>query len=223
MSNWYLTADLLTLEFFTKLIIVLGNLSVIVLFSIPYKDISEIYYTKKIDKFPYMLLVCTIINCFFWLLYGLLTNQIGLIVGNGFGLTLNTIFWLVYIYCTELSSQKKLILTLFTLISLPVVFNLWFMGKISIKITGTLSLIFSMLLSVSPMQNIGKVIQEKDNSYIPIRIVLVVLVSAILWSSYGFIKMELVVLIPNVWALFTSAIQIYFYNKYSIKDCTNKN
>lgn len=222
MSIWYSTVDLFSIEFFTKLIIILGNLSIIILYTIPTSDMIEIYKTKKTDKFPYLILVVSIINCFFWLLYGLITQQIGIIMGNSFGITLNTIFWIIYLYCMNINTKNKLFLTIFTLVSIPLFFRLWLWSGVTKEVTGTFALLFSMTLSVSPMQNIRKCIEEKDSSYIPIRIVCVAFISAVIWFIYGLIKMDLIVLVPNIWALLTSSIQIYFYLKNSDSKTVNE-
>lgn len=217
--------NIFTMEMLTQILVVMGNLTVIMLYVAPYKDIMDIYYTKKYDKFPYLILIASIVNCFFWLLYGILTSQIGLIIGNGIGLTLNIVYWLVYVYCLEISRNKKLILSLGTLIALPLAFNIWLFQNVPRDITGYCGLCCSLVLSASPMQNLAKAISEKDNSYIPIRIVSIVLLTSLSWSAFGFIIHDLIILIPNLWGICTSIFQMYFFlilmnEKKVIKDDT---
>ena len=203
------------LEFLIQLSAILGNLTIILLYTVPYKDILEIYKTKDTEKFPSAILVINIFNTFFWTIYAILTNQIGLLIGNLYGLTLNCIYWITYVYCLKISNQKKLITCLFTLISIPLFFNMWLYNGISKGITGYIALTTSSLMSVAPAQNFGKIFREKDNKYIPIRIVQIIFLSGVIWVLYGVLVWDMIVILPNVWASVIGFIQILIYIKFA--------
>jgi len=205
----------LDLELITQIVSLLGSLSVILLFTIPYKDILEIYYTKKTDKFPFLVLIVTIFNTFFFCLYGLQVNQLGIIIPNTYGLTINVIFWLVYVFCMNLTIKKKTIFSLGTLIFIPLAFNVWLWSSFSKEVTGFFAMICSLSLSASPMQNITKCLAEKDNSYIPIRIVSIILLSSVLYLIFAFLVSDKILMITNTWGIITSTFQIIVYLKYS--------
>jgi uncharacterized protein with PQ loop repeat len=214
--------SIFNLEFLIQLSAILGNLTIILLYTVPYKDILEIYKTKDTEKFPSAILVINIVNTFFWTIYAILTNQIGLLVGNLYGLTLNCIYWITYVYCLKISSEKKLITCLFTLISIPLFFNMWLYKGISKGLTGYIALTTSSLMSVAPAQNFGKIFREKDNSYIPIRIVVIIFLSGVIWFLYGILVWDMIVILPNVWASLIGFVQIMIYIKFAKPSLTKE-
>lgn len=207
------TPKFIDLELITQIISLLGSISVIIMFTIPYKDIMEIYKTKNADKFPFLVLIVTIINTFFFSLYGLQTNQLGVIIPNGYGLVLNSIFWIIYVFCLDISLKTKTIITVGTIASIPIAFNLWMWGNISKEVTGYFCLLLSLSLGASPMQNLTKSLAERDYSYIPIRIVAVMLNSAILYLIYSILVFDKILIICNIWGILTSSFQIIIYLK----------
>lgn len=192
----------------------------IVLFIIPYWDVKEIYKTKETSKFPYLLFINFAIQCYAWFWYGIGINSTSVYLCNLVGLIANTGYIIVFTLSTNLSDQYKKGIISFICLLLVVLFSISIMITIPIRVYGIVAVVFNSLALFSSGQKIKDAIDKEDNSFIPIRIIIIVLFNSAFWIAYAItIGFDLFIIIPNMIGIIMATIQIYLFKKY---DKTNE-
>lgn len=195
----------------------------ITLFTIPYWDLKEIYRTKETDKFPYLLFVNFAIQCYFWAWYGILISSTSVILCNSYGLVTNTGFIIVFILCTNLEENYKKAIIGGIIVVIGILLYISFSFQISKSIYGSIALVFNILAMLSSGQKIRDAMEHKDISYIPIKIVLIVLLNSSMWMIYGIlIGWDLFIITPNVIGISVSVFQLYLFKLYDTNNEAGK-
>ena len=152
----------------------LGTIISIILFTTPSLDIYKIYKTKEgIEKFPYLLFLSFIMNCLFWGLYGLTIDSSSVLLCNAYGLIANNIYIILYILSTNLESNKKKAYIVIIIISQIILLFLFNLIRPTKGFYGLIANFFNICAVASTAQNIKKVIDNKDVSYIAINVIYV--------------------------------------------------
>lgn len=189
-------------------------------FALPGQQIYEIYQTKKTQKFPYTVLLCTLCNCTLWEIYFTKHYEgFYLWINAVFGICINVIYLLVFIYHLEIESLKKKFLMACTLMFPFMTIQLWNYFDINVQNTGLICFFFNCSLFVAPMQKVKFCIEEQDNQYLPIKLIVLNLL-----GSIGFLSLVLFCtwdkILFSVFCFSTviSIIQIFIWNYYRKDD-----
>lgn len=195
-----------------------GNSISIIFFFMPTVMIINMFKTKDTSKIPYLLFLFTILNCLFWLIYGIKNNAWPIWLCNGCGVLTNVIFMTAFLTALnkELFMRLFFIALLYTsLFSIFTFFNTYTNDKTN----GTIAMIMNILMFAAPLQKIGTVFKNKDNSYIPIWISVILSINCVIWCSYGYLQnINLYVMIPNFLGLLLSILQICLWFKFRQRD-----
>jgi solute carrier family 50 protein (sugar transporter) len=209
MSN-----DMFTL---TDILGLSGNIVAIILSILPILIIKDLIVNKNTSKVPWLLFLSTILNCEFWMIYGMLIKSWPVYFCNGLGLTMNTIYLIVFfLYLESKSLLQKLTYIAVLIISIILIYYVFFISTNNPKLIGGIACFVNVLMFASPLQNIKEVYDKKDNSFIPIYISICIVINCIIWVSFGFSKdIDYFIIIPNFIGLCLSTFQIYLYFKFS--------
>ena len=193
--------------------------------TIPYKDIQEMYYTREVHKFPWMIFIVTLFDATFWASYWYFVDNIYFKILAYYGLCITLIFLTAFIsFHDHLSFSEKLIRYVATYSIFPIVFFSLINSGFDPIIIGLFPLGSNCLVYVSPLQKLKKCIEEKDNSYLPIKIILVNLISSTLYLFFiGIYCYDIITFFPQALAFVLSNTQLYFWNKYKKEQETIKN
>jgi solute carrier family 50 protein (sugar transporter) len=202
MSNFTIT-DLLGL---------FGNLFAIVFFLIPIWMIINLIKTKKIETIPWLLFIFTILNCEFWLIYGLKLKAWPVYVCNGFGITTNFFYLITFYLFLNKSILIKVIYIVISFSSFILIFAVFYYFITNIQLIGAIACTVNILMFATPLQKIREVYEKKDNSFIPIHVSFSLVVNCFIWILYGcFKEMDYFIIIPNFLGLLLSCFQIYLW------------
>jgi solute carrier family 50 protein (sugar transporter) len=197
----------------------LGNAFAIIFFIIPITVIIQLIRTKDTDRVPFLLFIFTILNCEFWVLYGAKSDQWPLILCNAVGIVTNSFFLTVYFRYLKIELYKKALLICMLYIGFVSSFTLLYLLVKGAQIFGIIAMIMNICMFASPLQNLKKVISQKDNSYIPLPVSIALIFNCVVWALYGFFKdKDLYVIIPNILGFGLAISQVILwivYRKYS--------
>lgn len=215
----------------------------IIRFTIPGKAIYSIYQTKETEKFPYFVLINTMLSSVFWLYYWVHNIHPFFMFNNIYGLFLNGFYLIVFIHCIDnsnntrnsnsfrnnstISEDTKKKLYLCTILTPILLFILLLILKIKADYIAFMATIFNTLMLASTLQKIIKCFEEKDSDYLPIYIIYLNTVSSIGYVFYATIyyNWNVFLMFPHTISLLLGIFQIYvyYYFKYYYSKSEDKN
>lgn len=199
-----------------------GALSIYFFFS-PIFQFRKILKDKmKYSDYPGFLLVCNFFNCILWFDYGLIKNKKQMWGTNAGGAAL-TLIWLTiyFIYASKKRFFLSFALVLFLITSVLGI-SIVFFYIFEIDTTKWVVLAFNVLMYAAPGEKIMRVLKTGHYELIPIATSIGVLLSSLLWGTYGFYIRDWIVMIPNslgiLFGIFQIAMYIHFYCKSKKED-----
>lgn len=194
----------------------IGNFLAIVFFIVPAFNIVELCRTKDVSKIPWILFIFTILNCEYWSIYGLKVKAWPIYVCNSIGIFTNHIYLSVYIFYLDYKFGLKSILILVLYATSLAIFIISYILISNAQLVGSIAMIMNIFMFFSPLQNIAKVFELKDNSFIPIEISVCLVLNCITWLTYGILKkVDYFIIIPNGIGLIINLYQIYLWFKFN--------
>ncbi|XP_050906116.1 bidirectional sugar transporter SWEET5 [Lathyrus oleraceus] len=206
---------------------ILGNVISFGLFFSPAPTFYGIIKKKAVEEFkpdPYL---ATIMNCAFWVLYGMpFVHPDSTLVYtiNGVGVVIEIIYLTIfYIYSTN-KGRKKLVLIFaieaifFTAIVLITMLALHGTTKRSL-VVGVICDVFNVMMYFAPLTVMAKVIKTKSVKYMPFWLSLANLLNGLAWSAYALLHpFDIYILICNSIGVVSGIVQLILYACY----CSNK-
>ena len=122
-------------------------------------------------------------------------------VGTLVGLFILTMYFSV-------KSTRNQIIACFILVSFSEIF---FSSMVPPLVCGSTASLLSISTYFSTLSQIPIVIREKDPRYINLPIVIVSMINAMIWSSYGALKKDIPVFLTNILAFTFMSINMTFY------------
>ena len=189
-------------------------------FLLPGLDIYEIYKTRITHKFPYYVLICNLGNNTLWLIYFehiYLGDHVWFNMALGFIESIT--YLLLFIYCLDLDLVTKIFRMAFTVMIPFFMILMWNSLGIKVEITGYLGTLFNISMFVAPMQKVKLCIEEKDNEYLPIKIIFITLMGSIgFLFLFGIYRWNNLLLFVHTFSVIISSFQIYIWNYYRKDD-----
>ncbi|XP_058773154.1 bidirectional sugar transporter SWEET5-like [Vicia villosa] len=206
---------------------ILGNVISFGLFLSPAPTFYGIIKKKAVEEFkpdPYL---ATIMNCAFWVLYGMpFVHPHSTLVYtiNGTGVVIEIVFLTIfYIYSTNKGRKKLvLILAIETILFAAVVLITMLAFHDTTKrslIVGVISGVFNVMMYFAPLTVMVKVIKTKSVKYMPFWLSLANLLNGLAWTTYAILHpFDIYILICNSIGVVSGIVQLILYACY----CSNK-
>ncbi|XP_058773155.1 bidirectional sugar transporter SWEET5-like [Vicia villosa] len=206
---------------------ILGNVIAFGLFLSPAPTIYGIIKKKAVEEFkpdPYL---ATIMNCAFWVLYGMpFVHPKSTLVYtiNGTGVVIEIVFLTIfYIYSTNKGRKKLvLILAIETILFAAVVLITMLAFHDTTKrslVVGVISGVFNVMMYFAPLTVMAKVIKTKSVKYMPFWLSLANLLNGLAWTTYAILPpFDIYILICNSIGVVSGIVQLILYACY----CSNK-
>ena len=184
--------------------------------TIAFWSIKEMYESRIVHKFPWMILVISLCSSVSWLAYWAFIDNIYFKITAIYGIIVNITFLLLFIsFHDHLKSYDKNFRYLLTLSFFSSLYFTLVYSGIDVTTIGLVATFFNCLIYFSPLQKITECIEQKDNSYLPIRIITLNFINAIAYIVFIIIYCyDFMVLFPQLLAFMLSCIQIYFWFRY---------
>ena len=110
----------------TETLGLIGNIFAIVSFFIPLWIILNMTKTKNTSTVPWLLFIFTILNCEFWMIYGLKLKAWPIYVCNGVGIVTNHFYLIMFFLYLERETFFKFIYTFLLLFSFSLIFAVFY-------------------------------------------------------------------------------------------------
>lgn len=178
----------------------------------------NMYKTKDTSRVTYLLFIVSLVNSFFWFIYGFIVFAYPIIVPNGISITVNMIYLICFFVFLDFTLVNRLLMIfgLVLIVSISVFIGLYFLSFWDTKIFGIITIIVNCLVFIGPIQKIVQTFKERDWSFIPIEIVIALILNSIIWVAYGIcLNMDINIIIPNIFGGVLMVLELfvwcYFY------------
>lgn len=210
-------------SFFENILATCCSATTIIRFTIPGKDIYNIYKTKITTKFPYFVLINTILNSVFWFYYWLHMRHPFFIFNTIYGITTNLFYLIVFINCLDITDEKRKKLIFISIVSPIIIYLMLLVFQITYEYVAIIATFFNTLMLASPLQKINKCFKEKDNSYLPLNIILLNTFSSTGYVIYAtvYYNWNVFLMITHTTSLFLGVFQIFVYYHFSKIEVNN--
>ncbi|KAJ8486022.1 hypothetical protein OPV22_018507 [Ensete ventricosum] len=167
---------------------IIGNGTALVLFFSPVPTFRRIWKSGSVEQFHATPYLATLLNCMFWILYGLPMRLRVLLV-----LVIEILF---------VGAVAAIVLTIVH----------GYMRRS--LIVGVLCVIFGTLMYASPLSVMKQVIQSKSVEFMPLFLSLASFFNGICWTIYALIRFDLFITIPNGLGVAFAVAQLILYMMY---------
>ncbi|XP_034954863.2 sugar transporter SWEET1 [Zootoca vivipara] len=177
-------------------------------------DLKQMFATQSVENIQFLPFLTTDVNNLSWLSYGFLKGDWTLILVNAVGVTLQTLYILVYFY---FSSEKRAVL-LKTMALLAVLllgygyFNL-LVPDVSMRLTrlGLFCSLFTITMYLSPLADLAKIVRSRSTQCLSFPLTVTTFLASASWTLYGILLQDVYIAVPNVPGIATSLIRFWLF------------
>lgn len=198
----------------------LSNLFTALFFISPATIVLNMLKTHDTTKIPYLFFLFTNINCLFCFIYGININSWPIYSNNLLGIIANTMYLSIYIMNLDnFSSKLKALLIMSIILFCIITFSFFMIFVKESNITGSIAMIFNIIMNLSQLQKIKEVFLYRDNSYIPLFTILCLFIQSILWTTIGILSnYNMFIIIPNILGVLLALMQIFIWFYFDNKE-----
>ncbi|KAH0467476.1 hypothetical protein IEQ34_004714 [Dendrobium chrysotoxum] len=201
---------------------IIGNGLSLILFLSPLPTFRRICKTKSVEQFSAAPYLATLLNCMFWVVYGLPLvhpNSTLVLTINGTG----TAIELVYVVLFLAHSQGKQRRRVLGLLALEIAFVGLIAGLVigllqtherRSLVVGIICIVFGTMMYVAPLAVMKLVIQTKSVEYMPLFLSLASFFNGVCWTAYALLRFDLFITIPNSLGVLFSVAQLILHMLY---------
>ncbi|XP_057984220.1 bidirectional sugar transporter SWEET6b-like [Malania oleifera] len=201
---------------------VIGNVISFCLFASPAPTFWRILKKKTTEEFQPYPYIATILNCLFWIFYGLpLVHPHSTLVVtiNAIGLAIEIIYTTIFFIYTNNKGRMKVIFW----VCVEIAFMAGIVALTLLKFhshtarsnfVGIFCVVFGVMMYTSPLAIMKKVITTKSVEYMPFYLSLANFLNGVIWVTYALIKFDLYITIGNGLGALSGAVQLILYAIY---------
>ncbi|KAK7271683.1 hypothetical protein RJT34_27782 [Clitoria ternatea] len=206
---------------------IIGNVISFFLFFSPAPTFYKIIKNKSVEEFkpdPYL---ATVLNCAFWVFYGMPfvhPHNILVVTINGVGLVIEFIYLTIFFIYANKHGRKKVLFCLlieailFAAIVLVTMLVLHGTKNRSL-VVGIICDVFNIIMYISPLTIMAKVIKTKSVKYMPFWLSLTNFINGACWTTYALIHpFDIYILISNGIGTVSGIVQLILYACYCFRE-----
>ncbi|KAJ4770247.1 Bidirectional sugar transporter SWEET [Rhynchospora pubera] len=201
---------------------VLGNAIALVLFLSPVPTFFRIWKKGSVEQFSPIPYIATLLNCMFWVLYGLPIvhpHSVLVVTINGAGMLIEISYILLFLLYSQGRTRLQVFLMFVaSLISVGVVgslvITLAHTHESRSMIVGIICVVLCIIMYASPLSVMKMVIQTKSVEYMPLFLSLAAFFNGVCWTAYALIRFDLYIIIPNGLGVMLATAQLLLYAIY---------
>ncbi|KAK0070504.1 sugar transporter SWEET1 [Biomphalaria pfeifferi] len=174
--------------------------------------------TGDISSIPF---IAFFISTAIWLKYGLMTELTNVILTSALGTLLQLIYiYVYYLYCTKKFQFYVFLIIGMMLIVIPLAYVDFYESEFgrAKRNLGVYCGGLTILCYASPLATLSEVLKQKSTHSVSFPLCFVNFVSASLWTLYGAIIKDRVLVISNVFGIFLGFIQFYLFYKFGCRN-----
>ncbi|KAK9219190.1 hypothetical protein WN943_007830 [Citrus x changshan-huyou] len=185
----------------------LGNLTTGLVYLSPAKTFWHIVQRRSTEEFESIPYISKLLNAYFWVWYGIVKPNSVLVASvNGFGAALEIIYGRTAVLagvCDVVFPGTTVLVT-----------QIFFDRDVQIKVSGFLSLCFSMVAYSSPLSAMKTVVVTKSVEYMPFLLSFILFINGAVWTVYAVLTKDLFIGIPNGSGFILGTAQLVLYAMY---------
>ncbi|PHT53516.1 Bidirectional sugar transporter SWEET11 [Capsicum baccatum] len=203
---------------------VLGNIVSFIVFLSPLPTFYKIYKKKSTEGYQSIPYVVALFSSMLWIYYAFLkTNTTLLITINSFGVFIETIYVVFYLFYAPKNARVQTIKMLLLFVvggfgAIILVTQFLLKGIVRGQVVGWICLVFSLCVFVAPLGIVRQVIKTKSVEYMPLLLSVFLTLSAVVWFFYGLLLKDINIAIPNVLGFILGILQMVLYVIYNKKE-----
>ncbi|XP_069074516.1 sugar transporter SWEET1 [Pleurodeles waltl] len=205
------------MEDFMALLSCLCVLFTVGMFTTGLSDLHKMFSTRSVDNIQFLPFLTTDLNNIGWFYYGYLKDDWTLMSVNCIGISLQTLYILVYLRFTP----EKCSILMKCLVSLAVLFLGYCYFYIQIPDVPTrlsrLGLFFSILtigMYMSPLIDLAKIIKTKSTKCLSFPLTVATFLTSTSWVLYGMQLNDPYIMVPNFPGILTSLLRFWLFWQY---------
>ncbi|KAH9689473.1 Bidirectional sugar transporter SWEET [Citrus sinensis] len=197
-----------------------GNLTTGLVYLSPAKTFWHIVQRRSTEEFESIPYISKLLNAYFWVWYGIVKPNSVLVASvNGFGAALEIIYVIIFlIFAPPMMRGRTAVLAGVCDVVFPgttvLVTQIFFDRDVQIKVSGFLSLCFSMVAYSSPLSAMKTVVVTKSVEYMPFLLSFILFINGAVWTVYAVLTKDLFIGIPNGSGFILGTAQLVLYAMY---------
>ncbi|KAH9755274.1 Bidirectional sugar transporter SWEET [Citrus sinensis] len=197
-----------------------GNLTTGLVYLSPAKTFWHIVQRRSTEEFESIPYISKLLNAYFWVWYGIVKPNSVLVASvNGFGAALEIIYVIIFlIFAPPMMRGRTAVLAGVCDVVFPgttvLVTQIFFDRDVQIKVSGFLSLCFSMVAYSSPLSAMKTVVATKSVEYMPFLLSFILFINGAVWTVYAVLTKDLFIGIPNGSGFILGTAQLVLYAMY---------
>ncbi|XP_071483724.1 sugar transporter SWEET1-like [Diadema antillarum] len=170
--------------------------------------------TQNISVFPF---VAAVVNTILWTKYGVLTEDMTVILTNGVGIVLQILYIIIYYLNTNDKKDVHSKLLYAALIVYPTLGAIKFVTmttETAIHYIGLIAACGSVVMYGSPLSVVSQVVRTKSTESLPFSLSFAGFVVSIQWFLYGRVVQDSFIQLPNFLGMLLGALQLALFVWY---------
>nr|XP_028566547.1 sugar transporter SWEET1 isoform X1 [Podarcis muralis] len=180
-------------------------------------DLKQMFATQSVENIQFLPFLTTDVNNLSWLSYGFLKGDWTLILVNAVGVTLQTLYILVYFYFS--SEKRSVLLKTMGLLAVLLLgygyFNL-LVPDVSVRLTrlGLFCSLFTITMYLSPLADLAKIVRSRSTQCLSFPLTITTFLASASWTLYGILLQDVYIAVPNVPGIATSLIRFWLFWRF---------
>ncbi|XP_022150093.1 bidirectional sugar transporter SWEET5-like [Momordica charantia] len=201
---------------------IVGNVISFGLFFSPLPTFWKIIKNKSVEKFKPDPYIATVLNCMFWIFYGMPfvhSDSILVVTINGIGLVIELAYLAIFVLFADNKRQVGICLLIEVIfVAIVVVITMLVLHETKNRslMVGIICDIFNIMMYVSPLTIMKNVIMTKSVKYMPFTLSLANFFNGCIWTTYALIKFDIYMMISNGVGAVSGFLQLVLYAYYSL-------
>ncbi|XP_032060457.1 sugar transporter SWEET1 [Aythya fuligula] len=181
-------------------------------------DLRWMITAKSVDNIQLLPFLATDANNLGWLGYGCLKLDRTLIIVNGIGATLQSLYILVYFYYSP--TKRQVLLKVLMVLALLAAAYGYFTCYVTDEDTrrshlGLFCSTFTIVMYASPLADLNKVIRSRSTRCLSFPLTVTTFLASSSWTLYGLWLEDLYIMVPNVPGIVTSVVRLWLFWRYA--------
>ncbi|XP_042485266.1 bidirectional sugar transporter SWEET14-like [Macadamia integrifolia] len=202
----------------------LGNMISFMVYLAPLPTFYGVYKKKTTEGFESVPYVVALFSAMLWMYYAFLKSDANLLITiNSIGCVIETIYITMFLAYApkkaKILTTKLILLLNLGVYSLILLLTLLLVkGPIRVRIVGWVCVAVSVSVFAAPLSVLRMVIRTKSVEFMPFPLSFFLIISAVMWFSYGLLVKDLYIALPNTLGFIFGVIQMVMYMIYKNND-----
>lgn len=173
--------------------------------------------TGDSSAFPF---ICGFLNCALWLKYGVLSNEMTVVLVNVIGACLFFIYFVIFwLFTVNTSAIYRQFFGCLVVLGLTLSYTDYYAidRTEAVEVVGYICCTITIIFFAAPCCMIADVIKKRSAEMLPMPLILMSFISSVQWLAFGMIAKDLFIQIPNLLGAILSGMQLSLFCIYPQK------